>query len=642
MKRNAVRDTLRVLKWAKPYVALVILTLLVLSLSTFIIQSRGVLAGLFAHVLKQPEAKEYDGHRILIEMTARENQGISEFDLSPEPEEEKGFDALQVLASYVSPPHEDARSLGPLLRLAMLAVGLGVCIAVFSFLADWLSKYLINRVAVDMRCSVCEHLIALPLSFFDEKHQGELYARLTNDLNLSRQAIDILLSDIIRQPLTLFWAVAIAFLISWQMSIAVFLIIPLPVWLLVKIGGKVKKKGRRRQVKVGHLTHMMVQFLSGIRIVKAFSMEQDEIRQFREESNNFVHRAMHVVRYKALSNALFRLIGNLGLGIVLVMGGWVLLHGWFDLEPKHLYWYLANLALMYTPGRVLIKAYNKLQDSLSGTERVLELLETKPEIIDDPNAIDLPHVQHGIVFRNVTFSYNHEPVLKNIDLDVQAGETVAIVGRSGAGKSTLVDLIPRFYDPNDGSIEIDGTDLRRISRRSLLDQIAIVSQDPFLFDASIADNIRYGSRNASDEEITAAAIAANIHDFIQTLPDKYDTVVGERGAKLSGGQRQRITIARAIIKDAPILILDEATSSLDTESEALIQEALENLMVGRTTFVIAHRLSTVEHAQKIIVLRNGEIVETGTHTSLLEQDGEYCRLYRMDFRSGSKNGQNSG
>jgi len=550
------------------------------------------------------------------------------------------YGKLQFLVDYFPfLSGEATHGLGAVFFVSISAVILGVVFAIVGFCAQWLQKYVMNHVTVDMRCSVCQHLLSLPMSFHHEERRGELYARLTSDLAVSRQAVDLLLSDMITQPFTLLVGAGCAFFFSWQMAAVVFVAIPLPLWALAKLGGKIKKSGLGRQVKMGELTHLMVQFLSGIRIVKAFSMEEEEMRRFRQANEHFVRRAMRVVLHKATSNALFRFVSYAGLAMVLLAGGFLLVHNWFGMNAANFASFLTALAMMYSPSRALVKAFNRLQESLAGTERVLQLLETEPNITDAPNAIELRRIQREIRFRDVSFSYDTQPVLKNISFVVPVGQTVAIVGRSGAGKSTLVDLIPRFYDPVEGSVEIDGIDLRRVTRQSLLNQIAIVSQDPFLFDTAILDNIRYGRRNTTDDEVVEAARAANIHDVIQELPEQYLTVVGERGAKLSGGERQRITIARAIIKDAPILILDEATSSLDMESEALIQEALERLMVGRTTFVIAHRLSTVEHADKIIVLKDGEIIESGTHDSLLQHQGEYWRLYKMDFRSanGSRN-----
>jgi subfamily B ATP-binding cassette protein MsbA len=287
--------------------------------------------------------------------------------------------------------------------------------------------------------------------------------------------------------------------------------------------------------------------------------------------------------------------------------------------------------LILTSIKRLAKSYGKLQESLAGASRVFELLDQHPTITDSPDAIELKKIEKEIAFNNVNFAYDSIPVLKDINLTIQKGQIIAIVGESGAGKSTLLDLVPRFYDPVNGSIKIDGTDIRLIKRDSLLDKIAIVSQQTFLFNRSFKENILCGRRDASTEEIEDAAKAANIHDFIVNLPKGYDTIVGEQGVKLSGGQRQRVTIARAIVKNAPILILDEATSSLDSESEKLVQEALDNLMKGKTTFVIAHRLSTIRHADRIVVLKNGCIVETGSHDELIDKESEYKKQYRIQF-----------
>jgi subfamily B ATP-binding cassette protein MsbA len=340
---------------------------------------------------------------------------------------------------------------------------------------------------------------------------------------------------------------------------------------------------------------------------------------------------MRVVRAKAFSRSLIELMYIWGTGLLMLLGSYLAINGMWGLTWGRVIAFMAALAFAYKPAKTLVRAFNTVQESLAGCERVFHLLDIEPQIQDAPDAVTLDRIRKGIRFKGVWFAYDTEPVLKDINLEVQKGEIIAIVGRSGAGKSTLCDLILRFYDPTEGCIYIDDFDVRQISRESLFKHIAVVTQDPFLFNTTIKENIRYGKRDATDDEVVVAARAANIHDFIATLENGYDTVVGERGVTLSGGEKQRVTIARAIIKDAAILILDEATSSLDSESEQAVQTALGNLMAGKTTFVIAHRLSTVQHADKIVVLAGGKIAEIGTHSELLTRDGIYKRLYDMQF-----------
>ncbi|NQT20134.1 MAG: ATP-binding cassette domain-containing protein [Planctomycetes bacterium] len=351
-----------------------------------------------------------------------------------------------------------------------------------------------------------------------------------------------------------------------------------------------------------------------------------------------LRKSMKVTRAQGAGTAFTTFLSRFGAAVVTLGIGYIIIFpdtlaplGVKPLELKHVIPFMGFTALAYKAIKSGARDYANLQEFLPGSERLFAVFDTAPKILDQPDAVHLEGVTQGIVFRDVEFAYNHAPVLKGINLEVKADSVVAIVGHSGAGKSTLLDLIPRFYDPQQGSIEIDGHDVRRVTRDSLLANIAIVGQNPFLFNATIADNIRYGRKEATLDEIIEAAKAANIHDFVQSEPEGYDTIVGDQGVKLSGGQRQRLTIARAILKDAPILILDEATSSLDNESEKLVQAALQNLMKGRTTFVIAHRLSTVQHADRIVVLKDGRIMEDGTHDVLLAAGGEYARLYQSEF-----------
>ena len=500
----------------------------------------------------------------------------------------------------------------------------------FNYLQTYLKSHVMWSVLMDIRNHLCEHILPQSLSYFENRKSGELISRLTNDITATQFGLSILFDSVLLQPMRLICGLGLAFYFSWKLSLFTFVLFPIVVIPVLVFGRKIKKHGRRSLMHLGELTDAMREMFSGIRTVKAFKMEDDEIVEFKIINSRVFKRMMQTVKAKALNSSTTEFIYSLGLAAIIIIGGYVISSD--KISPGSLGGFVTVTAfLILTSTKRLAKSYGKLQESLSGASRVFELLDQHPTITDSPDAIELKKIEKEIAFNNVNFAYDSIPVLKDINLTVQKGQIIAIVGKSGAGKSTLLDLVPRFYDPANGSIKIDGTDIRLIKRNSLLDQIAIVSQQTFLFNRSFKENILCGRRNASTEEIEDAAKAANIHDFIINLPKGYDTIVGEQGVKLSGGQRQRVTIARAIVKNAPILILDEATSSLDSESEKLVQEALDNLMQGKTTFVIAHRLSTIRHADRIVVLKNGCIVETGTHDELIDKESEYKKQYRIQF-----------
>jgi subfamily B ATP-binding cassette protein MsbA len=403
--------------------------------------------------------------------------------------------------------------------------------------------------------------------------------------------------------------------------------LPVAYYPLVAFGKRMKKASRRSQEQMGNLNKLMQERISGAGLIKAFGTETKEMESFRAQNEKLVRSFLKIQRVKALSNPVMEFFGAASIALIIWIGGMTVING--KMTVGEFFSFLAALMLIYEPVKHLTSVNNIIQQGIAAAERVFEILDMSPEITDAPGATDLPRSSGRIRFENVSFRYGSEWVLKDVNLDIEPGSRIAIVGTSGGGKTTLVNLIPRFYDVTEGSLSIDGRDVRTVTQVSLRKQISIVSQEVVLFNDTIRNNICYGMAEVSDEGLENALDAAFAHDFVSSLPEGIDTVVGERGMRLSGGQRQRLSIARALIKNSPILILDEATSSLDTESEHLVQRALENLVKDRTTLIIAHRISTVRDADRIIVISDGRIAETGRHGELIERGGEYSRLYSL-------------
>ncbi len=519
--------------------------------------------------------------------------------------------------------------------------GIVITIGIFltNMVKDILKRYVMLRVLVDIRVAVCRHLLTLSLRFFHATKAGDLISRVTNDIAITQVALEYLFDDALLQPCLFIAGVAVAAHANWQLTLMCLPLVVIFAWPVFRLGKQIRKSKLKSLVKLSDLTEDIQQILSGIRIVKSFHMEKQEVVDFERSNQAYLRKTMKVIRSKALSASAVELMSALTLVIFFCLGAWLIMDSSLGLTPGGLMQFISAMILLRDPVRSIAKTYNSLMESFAGAERVFELLDTKPDLTDAPGATRMGALEQGVRFNLVGFSYGVEPVLQDVDLLVPRGSIVAIVGPSGAGKSTMLDLVARFYDPQSGSVEMDGKDLRSLTRESILGHIAVVSQDTFLFNTSIGENIRYGRPEASQAEVEAAARAANIHEFVVTLPEKYATTVGERGAKLSGGQRQRIAIARAILKDPAILLLDEATSALDSESESLVQEAINNLMKGRTTLVIAHRLSTIQHADLIVVLENGRIVERGRHAELLERDGAYRRMNLIQSQATGRSAQ---
>ncbi|MDD5475169.1 MAG: ATP-binding cassette domain-containing protein, partial [Syntrophales bacterium] len=421
----------------------------------------------------------------------------------------------------------------------------------------------------------------------------------------------------------------VIFYMNWKLALIALFVFPLAVYPIAKFGEKMRRVATDSQVTMGVLSSLLQETIAGVRIVKAFGMEAYEGKRFAGENENLFRLFMKSVTIRALSSPLMEFLGHLGVATIVLYGGYQVIQGYST--PGTFFSFMTALILLYEPVKRLTNVNNTIQQGVAAAQRVFGILESIPEIEDREEALILPPIEKTIEMRNVTFSYGDDPVLKNINLTIRAGEVVAFVGVSGVGKTTLVNLIPRFYDVTEGSILIDGVDIRDVTVSSLRDQIGIVTQQVILFNDTVRNNIAYGDISKNEEDIVRAAKAARAHDFILKLPLGYDTVIGEQGVRLSGGERQRISIARSLLKNAPILILDEATSSLDTDSEKEVQEALENLMRGRTTLVIAHRLSTIRNADRIVVLYDGAVVEEGNHDNLIENRGEYYRLFTIQF-----------
>jgi len=499
---------------------------------------------------------------------------------------------------------------------------------------DYGQAYLMNfvglRVVADMREKLYNHLQNLSLSFFTKTPTGILISRITNDVNLLQGAVSNAFTGLVKDAFTIMGLVGVVFYRNWKLAIIAFIIFPIVVFPIKEFGKRLRKFSRKGQQRMGSITTFLHETITGNRIVKAFNMEEYEKRRFAEENERFFQIILKRVRIRALSHPLMELIGGLGVALIIWVGGYSVVRG--ELTPGTFFSFMAALFMLYAPVRDLSKVNLEIQEGMAAAVRVFELLDTPLDIKEVEGALSLPAISKGIDFQNVGFKYGSDAVLKEITLHVKVGEVIALVGMSGAGKTSLVNLLPRFYDVDDGQILIDGVDVRKVTLKSLRDQIGLVTQQTILFNDTVRNNIAYGNMKSSEEEIIEAAKAANAHDFIERLPQAFDTVIGEQGVKLSGGERQRLSIARALLKNAPILILDEATSSLDSDSETEVQRALERLMKGRTVFVIAHRLSTIRNAHRIIVLSDGQIVEEGTHEELMTLQGEYRRLYDLQFK----------
>lgn len=536
---------------------------------------------------------------------------------------------IRSLINIVTADGLNAAAFKQITTLTLVAAGVYIVKAGLQFLRSYMAHLAGWGVVADVRKKVYNHLQRLTLRFYEDKQTGQMMSRVVNDTELFEALIAHAIPDVVVNVLTFFGVGAVLFVLNWKLTLFSLLPVPFVIFSLRIYAKRVRPAFVFRQKELGELNAVLNDNISGIREIKAFTREQYAFQSVGQRIDHYRTSLLNALKLMATFHPFVEFTSSLGVLVVIYFGGRLVVQG--GLPIADLVAFFLYLDLFYQPVRNLSNAWEAVQTSLAAAERVAELLDQEPELQNPPGAKVLTQRAQGhLQFKDVSFSYNSgEPVLQGINLDIPVHSVAALVGPTGVGKSTMVSLLPRFYDVSSGSILLDGDDIRGISLESLRTQISIVLQDVFLFHGTVRENILFGNPQASEAEMIEAAKAANADQFISQLPQGYDTMVGERGIKLSGGQKQRISIARAVLKDAPILILDEATSAVDTETELLIQQALERLMVGRTTILIAHRLSTIRNADQIVVLEGNEIAEKGTHHELVEQGGLYQRLVNV-------------
>ncbi len=522
----------------------------------------------------------------------------------------------------------------------MLLLIPGIAILVFflkglgSYGSEYLMNYIGEKIIRFFRDSLYEKITDLPISFIHKEKTGALMSRITNDVNIVKGMVSTAVINIFRDFFSVIAFLFVIFYRDWQLALGAFIVLPLAFYPIVLFGRRVRRFSTGTQETMADLNSFLHETFVGSKIIKIFNLQEFEKKRFKEKTQKLFYFEMKKVVAKALSSPVMEFLGGLGIAFIIWFGGLRVING--TSTPGTFFSFLTAVMMLYDPVKKLSKLNNTIQEGVASATRIFDVLEEESTILEKDNPDILEGNSFNVEFSNVSFAYdkNDEPALKNINLKVAPGETLALVGMSGGGKTSLVNLVPRLYDVTKGSVMIAGKDLKEFSIRSLRDHISIVTQEPILFNESVKDNIRYGRMGATDLDIENAAKSAFAYDFIKRFPKGFDTVIGELGSRLSGGEKQRICIARALIKDAPILILDEATSALDSQAEKVVQKALENLMKGRTSFVIAHRLSTINYASRIILLENGSIKEQGTHDELMTLGGKFYKLKTMQSQGG--------
>lgn len=517
-----------------------------------------------------------------------------------------------------------------------------VCvIIVCSVFLSNLFKYLALRVVGALRAHVVkkirhatyERVTQLHLGYFSNERKGDLMTRMTVDIQEVENSVVNTMTVVIREPISIIAFFVVLFTMSVKLTLFTLILLPLSGILIAGIAKRLKRAAQQGQESLSFILTIIDETLSGIRVIKAFNAEPYILDKFNQQNDRYAHLQRSIANKRDLASPFSEFMGVTVVAGLLWFGGNLVLNQQSELKAEEFITYIVLFSQVLVPAKAMSAAFSNIQRGLVSGDRILKVIDTKPQVTDKPNAKVLPEFRHEIEFRDVRFGYGDHTVLQDINLRIQKGKTIALVGPSGGGKSTLADLIPRFYDPNSGSILIDGHDIRDYTTESVRDKIGVVTQESILFNDTIFNNIAFNKTDATEEEVIAAAKIANAHEFIVKAPEGYQTLIGDRGSRLSGGQRQRLSIARAILQNPPILILDEATSALDTESEKLVQEALTNLMKNRTSVVIAHRLSTIQYADEIVVLQQGSIVERGTHEDLLQHGGLYAKLTQMQLVS---------
>tara|TARA_R110000765_G_scaffold149872_1_gene252537 strand:+ start:2282 stop:4111 length:1830 start_codon:yes stop_codon:yes gene_type:complete len=538
----------------------------------------------------------------------------------------------EYLNYFVTERSQHSDSGDVLMLMVILIITMFLLKNIFNYLAMYFITFLRNGVLKDLRNELYKKTVELPISYYSEKRKGDTIARITSDVLEIQHSFLSILELIVREPLTIIFTIIAMLSISPKLTLFVFLFLPLSGFLISLIGKSLKRKSDKVQKEQGYFLSILEETLGGLRVIKAFNAESVFAKKFQSSTKRFFNFSNSLLNRQNLASPTSEFFGIAAIGVILWYGGQMVLVE-KTLEPGLFITYMTLSYQILTPAKAISKASYSVKKGNAAAERVLEILETENPIAEIDNPIEQTSFESEIILQNISFKYEDEYVLKNFNLTVKKGNTVALVGQSGSGKSTIANLVTRFYDVNEGQISIDSNNIKNLSKKSLRSLLGLVTQDSILFNDTVKNNIGLGKENASDEEIIEAAKIANAHDFIVSLPKGYQTNIGDSGNKLSGGQKQRLSIARAVLKNPPIMILDEATSALDTESERLVQDALEKMMQNRTSIVIAHRLSTIQNADTIVVLHKGEIAEQGTHAELLELNGIYKKLVQMQSLS---------